>query len=148
MKAWRLCRRRYAALDGEGARLVGGRWNPRGTAAVYLAESISLAALECLVHFQPATAPTDYVAIGVTFDGSLVETPSRLPKTWREDPPIASQSFGGKWLTEARSAVLAVPSVVVSLEKNYVLNPTHPDFASVQVDPPIDFRFDERLLIP
>ncbi|MBO6939836.1 MAG: RES domain-containing protein [Deltaproteobacteria bacterium] len=148
MIAWRLCRRRYAALDGEGARLVGGRWNPRGVAAVYLAESISLAALECLVHFQPATAPTDYVAIRVTFDASLLETPARLPKTWRDDPPSASQSFGAKWLAEARTAVLAVPSVVVPLEKNFVLNPAHPDFATIQVDAPLDFRFDERLLIP
>ena len=39
-----------AAMSGEGARRYGGRWNPPGLPAVYLAESRALAALEILVH--------------------------------------------------------------------------------------------------
>ena len=53
MKVWRLCKRRHAAFDGEGARLAGGRWNRPGGAVVYTSESLALAALELgdpLVH--------------------------------------------------------------------------------------------------
>lgn len=147
MIGWRLCRRRHAMLDGEGARLIGGRWNPRGTAAVYLAESISLAALECLVHFDARSAPTDYVAVRVHFDAAWVESVDDPPKRWRDDPPSTSQAFGSRWLGESRSAVLAVPSVVIPIETDYILNPAHPDFGGIEVDAPIDFSFDARLLI-
>ncbi|WP_157832651.1 RES domain-containing protein, partial [Candidatus Regiella insecticola] len=34
------------AINGEGARLYGGRWNNRGRLCVYLASSESLAILE------------------------------------------------------------------------------------------------------
>ena len=49
---FRLVQARWAhdAMSGEGARLAGGRWNPPGMLAVYLAESRSLAALEVVVH--------------------------------------------------------------------------------------------------
>ena len=39
-------------LSGEGAFLYGGRWNNPGTRVVYLAQSLSLAAFEQLVHLQ------------------------------------------------------------------------------------------------
>jgi RES domain-containing protein len=43
---WRLARRAFAALDGEGARLYGGRWNRAGQPVVYAAQNLSLALLE------------------------------------------------------------------------------------------------------
>ena len=51
-EAWRLCRRPYADLTGDGARLAGGRWNRRGRAVVYLAEHPALAVLEVRVHLD------------------------------------------------------------------------------------------------
>jgi len=49
--AFRLVRPEYAlGLDGEGARLAGGRWNSPGTALIYCASSPALAALESWVH--------------------------------------------------------------------------------------------------
>ena len=45
--------------------------------------------------------------------------------------------------------MLRVPSVVVPLESNYVLNPRHPDFAPrVAIGPPLPFPFDPRLKKP
>jgi RES domain-containing protein len=38
MDLWRLCRRPYADLSGEGARILGGRWNSPGRPVVYFAE--------------------------------------------------------------------------------------------------------------
>ena len=51
---FRLVKARYAdqAFDGEGAKLSGGRWNSKGVAVVYAADSIALAALELLIHLH------------------------------------------------------------------------------------------------
>jgi len=60
---YRVCRARYTRLDGEGARLVGGRWNSPGRAVVYMAESVALAVLENLVHMSRQDFPTGYVCV-------------------------------------------------------------------------------------
>ncbi len=57
-----------------------------------------------------------------------------------------TREIGTKWATEKRSAVLAVPSVVIPSELNFVLNPEHPDFKRIRIASPIDFDFDPRLL--
>jgi RES domain-containing protein len=44
------------------------------------------------------------------------------------------------------SAVLSVPSAVVPAERNYLLNPAHPDFERIEMGEPRPFRFDQRLL--
>ncbi len=62
-RVYRVCRARYARLDGEGAMLVGGRWNSPGRAVVYMAESISLAVLENLVHMSRQDFPANYVSV-------------------------------------------------------------------------------------
>ncbi len=53
---WRIVKKSRAgeAFSGEGARRYGGRWNHRGTAVVYVADSLSLAALELFVHIGSA----------------------------------------------------------------------------------------------
>ena len=70
-----MTQRRYAALDGEGARLYGGRWSPQGIPIVYAAEHLSLAVLEVLVHAAARQFfPDDPVAIAVDIpDTVLVE---------------------------------------------------------------------------
>lgn len=52
VEAYRLVAPKWAAsaLNGEGARLYGGRWNSPGRAMVSLSTSRALAALELLVH--------------------------------------------------------------------------------------------------
>jgi RES domain-containing protein len=47
---------------------------------------------------------------------------------------------------ENRSAVLAVPSVIIPEEFNYLLNPAHPDFKKISIGKPEPFAFDPRLL--
>ncbi len=149
-RAWRIVKasRASSAFDGEGARLYGGRWNNPGTAAIYTAQSRSLAALELLVHLQASHLLMSYRSIFVDFEDALIETvdPERLASNWRDYPaPSVLQQFGDRWVSERRSAVLQVPSVVIPDEYNAIINPRHPDFDRLVIGPPKPFEFDPRL---
>ncbi len=150
MRVWRLCRRKHAAFDGEGARLAGGRWNRKGTAVVYVSETLSLAALEYLVHLDIALAPDDLVAAPAEIPDALPVTrleAADLPRGWRRYPaPEALGELGTAWASARRTAVLSVPSAVVPQERNLILNPAHPDFPKIRPHPPERFSFDPRLL--
>ena len=142
---YRVCRARYARLDGEGARLVGGRWNSPGRAVVYMAESVALAVLENLVHMSRQDFPIGYVCVGAVIPDSMniaTEQDLRLRADLWE---LSSQDLGDWWIDSNESAVLEVPSVLVADEHNYLLNPAHPDFARIVADPPALFHFDPRL---
>lgn len=149
-RAWRIVREDhgYTAFDGEGAWRFGGRWNSRGTRTVYMSATLSLAALETLVHLNPPVA-FKYVAIPIEFDEALVETfaTSDLPADWNEEPPPPSTAeIGDRWVRESRSAVLELPSVIIPAEPNYLLNPAHSDFKRIRIGKPAPFSFDPRLI--
>lgn len=148
--AWRITKARYAAgaFDGEGARLAGGRWTSPGNPVVYTAENAALAALEILVHLD-ATGRPAYALIPCTFPGDIVLRLDRrrLPAAWRSYPaPASLQQLGDAWFKSGASAVLDVPSVVIDMQSNYLLNPTHSDFGRVTIGKPGPFDFDSRLL--
>ena len=145
----RLARVVHAKLDGEGARLAGGRWNSRGRAAVYASSRLSLAALELLVHTDVPLVPPDLVAFEIEIPGTVeiesVEL-AALPKDWRVPGHPACRSIGDVWLAEERTAVLRVPSAVVPEESNYIINPAHRAAKSIHVIGRRTFAFDARLL--
>ena len=148
--AWRVVKQEFAgnAFDGEGARLFGGRWHSSGRAVVYTSASTSLGVLEQLVHAEKGLLPF-YVTIPVTFNADLVEMidPVILPTSWRSSPPpYELQRIGDEWFDSMRSCILEVPSVIVPHESNFILNPNHPDFASIQIGEPIDLDIDQRLV--
>ena len=149
MRVWRLCRRAHAAFDGEGARRFGGRWSQRGTAVVYVSATASLAALEYFVNLDVEDAPRDLVLIPTDVLESLTVEEVRLetlPSDWRRaPPPEALARLGTEWARQRRSPVLSVPSAVVPLERNYLLNPNHRAIASIVVGRPAPFALDPRL---
>src|SRR6266852_5133945 len=130
-----------------GAALHGGRWNPRGIEVVYAAATASLAALELLVHFS--VLPRDFVLTEIHIPAVvLIESiyEEHLAADWRTFAPSPStQEIGRRWAIELRSAVLSVPSTIVPVERNYVLNPNNPDFAQIKFLPSTPFPFDPRL---
>ena len=149
--AWRIVQAGHAdeAFSGEGARLYGGRWNRRGTRMVYTAGSISLAALEMLVHLDAYQLLSAYVCIPVEFDDSMCLRigPSDVPVDWTSDPaPASTQDIGTDWARDAASVVLAVPSVLVPPETNFLINPLYPDFGKLTIGVPQPFQYDPRLI--
>ncbi|HQT05517.1 MAG TPA: RES family NAD+ phosphorylase, partial [Thiotrichales bacterium] len=131
----------------EGARLYGGRWNPKGYPIVYTAESRSLALLEMLVQDDPLRANYVLVPAHIPNDLSItiIQT-QELPEDWRNlSTRDTLQTVGKDWLTSMRSAILSVPSAVLPAERNYLINPNHPDFQKIMLGSPESLQTDMRL---
>jgi RES domain-containing protein len=136
--SYRVVRRPYAGLNGEGARRYGGRFNPPGIPAVYTSQSIALAVLEILVHVDKSEVPKDYVVMAIRFRGSKVlRQPVRLIGA-NELPVDRFRTAFYRW------PVLRVPSVIVPREYNFVLLPEANGFAAT-VDWIEPLSFDHRL---
>ena len=152
MRVWRICRKPYvdAALDGSGGMYTSGRWHSKGNPIVYTASSAALAALEVLVHVDPLTAPADLRLLAIELPDDLsieVIEPITLPEGWHSVPaPAALQTIGSSWLTSGRTAALNVPSAVIKVERNFLLNPRHPEVQRVRILSDEAFSFDTRLL--
>ena len=132
MQVFRLARyaRRYE-LSGYGAYLYDGRWNLRGTAVLYTAESRSLAIMEVLVHLPSEELPADMylLTLEVPDDASQTElTVVDMPRDWRRPGlPQPTALLGHAWLESGATLALRVPSVVPQ-EHNLLLKPAHPQF--------------------
>ncbi|MEA2687831.1 MAG: hypothetical protein QOJ39_726 [Candidatus Eremiobacteraeota bacterium] len=152
IRAWRLARRVHSdppaakAFNGYGSELYGNRWNSIGSAAAYASSTRALCALEYLVHVDPDLLPNDLVFAHITFAESDVEHIARLPAQWDAEGSTTAAAYGDAWLRSQRTVVLAVPSVIVHDEINYVINPRHPGFSTLAIGAELeDFVFDERL---
>ncbi len=155
LTAWRLTTPRYADLTGEGARRAGGRWNPRGAAVVYAGDHPALAVAEYLVHVRdPEDLPDAlvFLRIVVPDDVAVAAVPradlERADPEWRPAGSPASRAAGAAWLAAGAAAVLRVPSAVVPLAENVLLNPAHPDAARCTVAEAVPYVFEPRLLDP
>jgi len=148
--AWRIVAARYKddAFSGEGARLRGGRWSSKGPIMVYTAGSLALASIEMMVNLPGPKLLEKFVRIPVHIPLNLIiDLPfDKLPSDWNSRPVSPSiKTIGDRWVKKRKSAVLKVPSVVIPVEYNYLLNPNHPDFEKITVGTPITYRFDPRL---
>lgn len=121
-RIYRVCRAVPARLDGEGARRVGGRWNSPGRSVVYIAETISLAVLENLVHLAKEDFPTGYVVVAAVVPDEILVLKEDLVEQFRG---VDRRRLGDQWID--------------------LLNPQHPDFAAITAEPTVPFVFDERL---
>ncbi len=151
IQAYRICQRKFArsAMDGEGARLYGGRWNNPGTRMIYLASSVALAQLELLVHLESdEILHASYVIIPVKIPSRLIQNLEHrlLPRNWRSpSAPPSTRRLGDEWANTQSSLVLRVPSVIVPQEWNFLINPDHPSFTNLEVGKPMSLVFDRRL---
>jgi RES domain-containing protein len=138
-----------SAFNGDGARLAGGRWNSKGHAVIYTAQSLSLALLEIIVAANRAELASDFVYATVDIpDAVRTEELERraLPRNWFEFPaPAALQRIGDDWLAAGRTVAFGVPSAVTRIEENVLLNPAHTDFKRLRISPAQPIPIDRRL---
>jgi len=148
---WRLARSEFAdELDGEGARLFGGRWNSRGRSALYTSSHLSLSVLEVYVHIPPELRDDlpvlRAVSISVPDDAGAasVSQEQLVALLASEDPMAACRVVGDAWLDRDAELVLRVPSILVPEETNLILNPAHPRMREVKIVSSRSFHFDPR----
>jgi RES domain-containing protein len=153
ISCYRLVIKDYAAfaLTGNSAAEHPGRWNHRGYRAVYAAESRALASLELYVNLgEEDVINLEFSLFTLHIPQEVRRTDLKLkdlPKDWRSIPPSdSSRDIGTTWLVKGETAVLTVPSIVIPEEKNFILNPNHPDFQKVKKSGPRAFSYDPRII--
>ncbi len=147
LRVYRIADRRHKIFDGQGAALLGGRWNSPGRRMIYAAETYSGAMLEILAHGNIGKLPKSHSWIEILIAKGLeIEEvrPADLPR-WDAADQRSSRGFGDKWYDERRTAALLVPSIVVRLERNIAINQDHPDFKRIRATPPKPVIWDQRL---
>lgn len=137
-----------ADITGEGARLNGGRWNHKLTPCIYTSESRSLALLEYTVNVSIDEIPrTLSFTIFEIPDAAIHELKeAELPGNWKHIPaPSSTKDFGTTLLKKAQAPIFKIPSIVISAEFNYILNPLHADSKKIKILDIQDFVFDVRI---
>jgi RES domain-containing protein len=113
---------------------------------VYTAQSLSLAALEILVHLKQANDIQPFRAFVLEIPYAFILEPDSLPARWRTRLG-ATRAFGDAWLESRTSPALRVPTIITPGEWNVLLNPMHPQFSLKWiVRGPEAYTFDARLL--
>lgn len=136
------------AMNGEGARINGGRWNPPGIPVVYLADSRALATLEILVHLGRKAVSLDWRIITAEVPDGMLEltTSASMPVGWDALPSsLISRKIGADWARQGKKPAILLPSAVIPTENTLLLNVRHPEFQSLKFSKPERFLFDRRL---
>ena len=137
-------------LAGAGAKQSGGRWNRPGNAMLYCASNISLAVLETFIHLKAGGLPLNRYLVELKIPDAVWAR-----ATLRDAPPVGwdaiptgkvSLDEGDRWLKANYSALLIVPSVIVSEERNVLINPLHPDAQQIKARKVRKWAYDPRLM--
>jgi RES domain-containing protein len=152
MEVFRITKAKYKNdLSGKGAELFGGRWNHVGTPALYTSENRALCALEILAHTPKEFLPPKYIIQSILIPKSLEKelvsfAIENMPNNWDVIQHFELTEEFGEESFRKNALGLIVPSVIIKLEKNIILNPLHPKYDQVKVVNETDFFIDERLL--
>ena len=147
MEVFRISAPRYAQrLTASG---VANRWNTAGQYIIYTAATASLACLENVVHrgAEGLQAPFKLMRLEIPDQVLIEEVPTAmLPADWQQVTSYPQcQEIGSAWYQLRRSAVLKVPSAIITSESNYLINTSHSDFEQVTLLGIEDFIFDPRI---
>jgi RES domain-containing protein len=150
MQVYRIQKAKYAAdISGVGSTLVSGRWHQAGKSPIlYTSNNVSLAILECVVHLPSAVKPPDLLLLTLQIpDAAIVNVAEAdLPENWNKRGYHDNvQRWGTAWLLSLTSLAIVVPSVASS-DYNTLINPSHPDFDSVEIIDSRHVTLDDRLI--
>jgi RES domain-containing protein len=132
---------------------IDARWNSLRQKVIYTAGSVSLACLENLAHKSgTALSSGNFSMSTIEIEDSIelgeisISELKSLNKEWFkvENYPL-TQRLGDSWISKVQSAVLKVPSAIIELEFNYLLNPLHPEFSRIKIVDITKYTFDPRL---
>lgn len=150
---WRLEKERYLeeAFRGIGSLKTAGRWHHKGTQVAYASEHPGVAVLEKLAWIgrYERVRDSNYLLLPLHLDPDkhlerIEET--ELPEDWDSFPHRdETREIGTRWYEEERSPVLAVPSAVLPLAENFLVNPFHPEAHDLKRGEPEPFSWDARL---
>ncbi len=147
MILWRVSN--HVSLDGSGGLRAPGRWHTRGHRIVYCAPNPATALLEILVHAEIDVddIPVSFRYLEIEADSISTETldVEALPGNWRSNLE-ASRRAGDEWLRSGRTALLRVPSVIVPMTWNVLVNPRHPESPQIRIIRTYEHGIDPRLL--
>ena len=136
----------HPIYDAEGARLYPGRWNTHSSPVIYSSEHYSTAMLEKLVHTNLVMpANQHFIAITVPNGTSYEVFQTASHPGWDSRNETVCKTFGQAWFDERRSALLIVPSIPARLDRNFLINPFHPDANAIAHTLPEPVWWDERL---
>jgi len=151
MKVFRISKEKHIKdLTGIGAKLYGGRWNPKGMAILYTSENRSLAALEILIHLDQKTTPEDLKIISLEVPDNLIQKYNEdkfAEIIKRIDANILLNEEGRKWLNSKESLGLIVPSILIPAERNILINPNHKLADEIKILKIDDYKMDERFFM-
>ena len=136
----------HPIFDATGSTLNPGRWNTSACPVLYTSEHYSTALLEKLVHGSGHMPPNQHyieitIANGVSYE--VLNTAS-LPD-WALAAATPSKAYGDAWQRQKRSLLLIVPSVVARVDRNFLINPEHPQFKQVKPSLHRPIWWDDRL---
>ena len=111
-------------------------------------ENISLALLEYYVHSENiAYLPKEILVAKIQFpDEFIIEELEEIPERWNQYPYSSKTTEIFTKLSKDRNKfALRVPSSIVGLEYNIILNPLYKEFGKVEIIEFIKLPIDERL---
>jgi RES domain-containing protein len=117
---------------------------------VYCAQTPAAALLETLVHLEIPLAdlPKRYRLMKIAAPEDVAVrsvTAADLPDDWIDEPNM-TRTVGDDWLAARTSVLLVVPSAIVPETHNVLINPDHPDAASVRLVDTSEHVIDPRLV--
>ena len=153
MEVFRVTQAKYAiSLYASGWE---GRWNQEGQKVIYTASSRSLACLENLVHRRGRGLLADFRVMVIYLPDDLAherielgeQSGSSLAEGWNKDADVSyCQQLGAAWYRAGRTPVLSVPSAVIPMERNLVINTEQSEYSRIRLIHTEPFGFDPRLI--
>jgi RES domain-containing protein len=105
---------------------------------------LSLAVLETLVHVSVRFYPTDMIATQLDIPALLHSIQTPVQANWQHHEGH-TRAIGSNWLRQKLQTGVLVPSAIIPMEYNVLINPAHEDFYKITILEQHEFSFDKRL---